>query len=124
MKILIDMNLSPRWVGMLVRAGVEAAHWSVLGAGNAPDAEIMAYAGENNWVVLTSDLDFGTILAATGGDKPSVVQIRARDVSPDAIGGQVIAAVRAMRAELTEAALLTVDLDRTRMSLLPLRPRE
>jgi predicted nuclease of predicted toxin-antitoxin system len=37
----------------------------------------MAYALANNFVVLTHDLDFGTILAATQGNKPSVVQIRA-----------------------------------------------
>jgi len=28
MKLLVDMNLSPRWVGWLASVGVEAAHWS------------------------------------------------------------------------------------------------
>ncbi len=41
MKIVIDMNLSPRWVNVLVQAGFEAEHWSTLGAANAPDTEIM-----------------------------------------------------------------------------------
>jgi len=36
MKLLLDMNLSPRWVGVLADAGIEAAHWSLLGAKNAP----------------------------------------------------------------------------------------
>jgi hypothetical protein len=44
MKLLVDMNLSPRWVHLLTAAGIEAAHWSTLGAANAPDAEIMAFA--------------------------------------------------------------------------------
>jgi len=43
--------------------------------------------------VLTHDLDFSAILAATHGEKPSVVQIRAEDVSPDVIGKQVIIAL-------------------------------
>jgi len=43
----------------------------------------MAYASVNGYVVLTHDLDFSAILAATQGEKPSVVQIRADDVSPD-----------------------------------------
>lgn len=90
MKLLIDMNLSPRWVGVLADAGFEAAHWSTLGAKNAPDSEIMAYASAHNYVVLTHDLDFSAILAATHGEKPSVVQIRAEDVSLDVIGRQVI----------------------------------
>ncbi|WP_254055149.1 DUF5615 family PIN-like protein [Methylomicrobium sp. wino1] len=114
------MNLSPRWIGWLVNAGIEAAHWSTLGANNAPDSEIMAYASANNYVVLTHDLDFSAILAATHGEKPSVVQIRAEDVSPDVIGLQVIAALRQMATELENGALLTVDPNRTRMRLLPL----
>ena len=123
MKLLVDMNLSPRWISVLADAGIEAAHWSTLGANNAPDSEIMAYANVHDYVVLTHDLDFGAILAATHGEKPSVVQIRAEDVSPDVIGKQVIAALRQMAFELEEGALLTVDPNRTRMRVLPLRPR-
>ncbi len=70
--------------------------------------------------MLTHDLDFSAILAATHGDKPSVVQIRSEDVSPDVIGGLVIDALRQMSAELDEGALLTVDPNRTRLRVLPL----
>ena len=122
MKLLVDMNLSPRWAGLLLDAGIGAVHWSTLGEKNAPDSEIMAYASANDYVVLTHDLDFSAILAATHGEKPSVVQIRADDVSPDVIGNQVIAALRQMESELEEGALLTVDPNRTRLRLLPLRP--
>lgn len=120
MKLLVDMNLSPRWVPLLAEAGIETAHWSTLGANDAPDAEIMAFAKVNGFVVLTHDLDFGAILAVTHGDKPSVVQIRAADVSPDVIGTQVIDALRQMASELEEGALLTVDPIRTRLRILPL----
>lgn len=123
MKLLVDMNLSPRWVSLLADAGIEAAHWSMLGATNAPDAEIMAFAQANGYVVLTHDLDFSAILAVTHGDKPSVVQIRAEDVSPDVIGRPVIDALRQMTTELEEGALLTIDPHRTRLRLLPLQPR-
>lgn len=123
MKLLVDMNLSPRWVGVLTEAGMEAEHWSTLGAHNAPDPEIMAYARANDFVVLTHDLDFSAILAATNGEKPSVVQIRGEDVSPDVIGKQVIAALRQMAVELQDGALLTIDPGRTRMRLLPLQSK-
>ena len=108
---------------MLNAAGFEAAHWSTLGAHNATDSQVMAYARANDCVVLTHDLDFGAILAASHGDKPSVVQIRAEDVSPEVIGNQVIIALRQMATELEAGALLTVDPSRTRLSLLPLQPR-
>lgn len=123
MKLLVDMNLSPRSVSLLADAGFEAAHWSTLGAANAPDAEIMAFAKANGYVVLTHDLDFSAILAATHGEKPSVVQIRAEDVSPDAIGKPVSDALLQMTAELEEGALLTIDPNRTRLRLLPLHFR-
>lgn len=119
MNLVVDMNLSPRWVSALEQAGVSAMHWSNLGAMNAPDTEIMVYALEHDCIVLTHDLDFGAILAATHGHKPSVVQIRAEDVSPDVISNQVVAALRQMAAELEQGALLTVDVNRTRLRLLP-----
>jgi predicted nuclease of predicted toxin-antitoxin system len=31
MKLLVDMNLSPRWVSPLTDAGIKAAHWSWRG---------------------------------------------------------------------------------------------
>ena len=123
MKLLVDMNLAPSWVGVLVDAGIDAAHWSTLGAGNATDSEIMAYAKVNDCIVLTHDLDFGAILAANHGKKPSVVQIRAEDVSPQAIGNYVIAALRQMATELDEGALLTIDTNRTRLRVLPFQSR-
>ena len=121
MKLLIDMNLSPRWTRMLGDAGFIATHWSTLGPPNARDAEIMAFAKANDYVVLTHDLDFSAILAATQGNKPSVVQIRAEDVSPDAIGQPVVRALHQMSVELTNGALLTIDPSRTRLRLLPLQ---
>jgi len=121
LKLLVDMNLSPRWVSVLADAGIDAAHWSSHGAKNATDTEIMRYARTNDYVVLTHDLDFSAILAATHGEKPSVVQIRAEDVSPDAIGKQIIAALHQMKSELEEGALLTIEPSRTRLRVLPLR---
>jgi hypothetical protein len=83
----------------------------------------MAYERADDYVVLTHDLDFGAILAATHGEKPSVVQIRADEVSPDVIGKQVIVALRQMASDLEEGALLTIDPNRTRLRLLPLQSR-
>jgi predicted nuclease of predicted toxin-antitoxin system len=120
MKIVIDMNLSPRWVQVLKDAGLETVHWSAIGLATAKDSEIMTYAAGNDSIVLTHDLDFGAILAVTHGEKPSVVQIRAEDLRPEVIGKRVINALHQMKAELESGALLTIDTKRIRLRLLPL----
>ncbi len=75
----------------------------------------------HDYVVVTHDLDFSAILAATSGERPSVVQIRSDELSPDIIGPHVVAALRQMRTELEAGALLTIDSDRMRLRLLPVR---
>ena len=121
MKLIIDMNLSPNWVQVLKEGGIEAIHWSDLGAQDSPDATILAYALEHQYIVLTHDLDFSAILASTNIEKPSVVQIRSTNVSPAAIGKQVIAALIQMTDELADGALVTVEPLKTRLRLLPFR---
>jgi len=120
MKLLVDMNLSPAWVETLRQAGWEAAHWSSLGNPRSPDAEIMRFARENDWVVFTHDLDFGSILAHTQAGKPSVFQVRARDVTPGHLGSLVIQTLRQFTKELETGTLVSVDEARQRVRLLPL----
>lgn len=120
MRLLIDMNLSPKWVTFLHSAGFDAAHWSNVGVSTAADSEIMASAKAEHWIILTHDLDFGSILAATGGDAPSVVQIRADSLSIDANGASVVAALHAVAEALENGALVTVEPARTRVSMLPI----
>lgn len=120
MKLVIDMNLAPRWVEALAAAGIQAWHWSTIGAATALDEEIMAWAIAENCVVLTNDLDFGAILATSRRAKPSVVQIRGDNLNPDAIGEKVIAALRQLEAELLSGALVIVDPVRTRLRILPM----
>jgi len=124
MKLLLDMNLSPRWAGFLAEAGFEAVHWSSAGTANASDSDIMAYARAQDYVVLTHDLDFGAILAVSHGEKPSVVQVRSQDVRPEAIGLLIVNAIRQMTMELEQGALLTIDSKRTRIRILPLQSRD
>lgn len=124
MKILIDMNLSPSWTGVLKDAGIEAVHWSKIGPANTPDPTIMAHAAANGFAILTNDLDFGIALAIAQTEKPSIVQIRGEDLRPASIADQVLSALRQMQAELEEGALLTIDPKRTRLRILPLRKSE
>jgi len=120
MNIILDMNLSPRWAVLLNQVGFHAKHWSEIGEPASTDEEIMDYARKTDAVVLTHDLDFSAILAATQGNKPSVVQLRSA-IPPSAETLHFIAsALRQMQAELQVGALVTIDSARARIRLLPL----
>ncbi|MFM6255795.1 MAG: DUF5615 family PIN-like protein, partial [Dolichospermum sp.] len=43
---------------------------------------------------FTHDLDFGSLLAATGANTPSVIQIRTQDILPSSIEDIVISALK------------------------------
>ncbi|MGO9740110.1 MAG: DUF5615 family PIN-like protein [Roseiarcus sp.] len=120
MKLLVDMNLSPHWTFVLRRAGFECEHWSHLGAPDGPDAELFAFAAREGWTIFTHDLDFGAMLAATRGIGPSVVQIRADDLRPEAVAPFLITALRQAEADLAAGALVTVEPARARIRILPL----
>lgn len=120
MRFLVDMNLSPRWIPFLQTAGFDAVHWSTVGAGDASDRAVMQWAAARDYVVLTNDLDFSAILAATQRRKPSVVQIRGDLLTPSAIGAAVLRAISQTRQELVDGALISVDPGRARIRILPL----
>jgi predicted nuclease of predicted toxin-antitoxin system len=120
MRILIDVNLSPQWKASLRRNGFDAEHWSEIGALDAKDREIMAWARENDYVVFTNDLDFSAILASTQAEGPSVLQIRARSVLPSRRETDVVRALNQFKEELEAGAVVSVDLQRARARILPL----
>ena len=119
-RIVVDMNLSPDWVPLLVAAGWHAVHWSTVGDPRASDQAIMQWAVANGRVVFTHDLDFGTALALTHAAGPSVLQVRADDVLPDHIGLLVLAALRQHDSDLAKGALVVVDERKSRVRVLPI----
>ena len=123
MKILIDMNLSPDWVAAFAAENIESVHWSAVGDPRAEDTEIMEYARANDYIVFTHDLDFGTLLALTQAESPSVVQVRAQNILPSHLANTVIAVLRANEESLKQSALIVVDEGRARVRILPLQRR-
>jgi len=87
---------------------------------SADDRTILDWARTNGRIVLTHDLDFGAILAATETDAPSVVQIRVQDVLPANLGPRMVSILRAYESNLTAGALIVVETGRQRVRILPL----
>jgi predicted nuclease of predicted toxin-antitoxin system len=122
MRLLIDMNLTPRWVQFLRNAEYEAVHWSSVGANSAKDSEICDYARRNAYVVLTNDLDFPQILAHTRQGGPSVVLLRGEPLVLEARGPALLRALKDCETELDQGAIVTLDWsDKPRARVLPLR---
>ena len=120
MKVLLDMNLPLRLAGLLTKKGIETVHWFYIGAPNAKDTEIMEYAHENNYTVLTCDLDFSAILSATHGLKPSVVQLRFQCLDTENTATLLVSALLQNESELEKGAILSIDIKKARVRLLPL----
>ena len=120
MKLLVDMNLSPRWVVYLRQFNFVSEHWSNVGAHTALDHEILEYASAFGFIVLTHDLDFSGILSVTKARQPSVIQIRSQIPHPLTMGVQVVNAIEQYAKELSQGGLLTIGQKITRVRLLPI----
>ena len=122
MRLLIDMNLTPRWVPFLQDAGYEVIHWSSAGAITAQDREICDYARRHAYVLMTNDLDFPQILAHTRLSGPSILLLRGEPLIPEARGSALLGALRDCESELKQGAIVTLDWsDRPRARVLPLK---
>ena len=100
--------------------GIEAIHWSAAGAATAADSEIMEFAQDHGYTILTHDLDFSTILAAEHQNRPSIIQLRTGDIGPDVAAPLIISALRQAAAEIEEGAILTIEINKARLRILPL----
>ena len=120
MKLLLDMNLTPKLVSALKGRHIDTIHWYTIGAPDAADYEIMSYASENDCVVVSHDLDFSTILSSTHGKKPSVIQLRTNYLDIEQIAELIAATIDQFTNEINEGAILSLDVNRSRLRMLPL----
>jgi predicted nuclease of predicted toxin-antitoxin system len=87
---------------------------------NGARREILTWAREHQFVLITNDLDFSAILAATFEQTPSVVQVRTQDLLSEVAVSIVVRAVEAYREAIAGGALLSIDEAGTRVRMLPL----
>lgn len=120
MRFVIDENMSQKWARELNARGHRAEHWLEIGKRAAPDADVLQYARSVDAVVLTCDLDFGDILAASGSKTPSVLQLRPGKMRPEILIHRVLAAINQHSRLLEAGVLLTIDLKKSRARALPL----
>lgn len=75
MKLLFDQNLSPRLVTEVADLFPESAHVQDLGLARAADIPLWTFARENDFIIVTKDVDFSD-RSALVGFPPKVIWIR------------------------------------------------
>lgn len=120
MKLLVDMNISPDFCRAIAASNVTATHWSEIGKHNESDVALMKYARDHGYVVVSHDLDFSAILAASGAHGPSVIQVRTQDVLVPRFVEILLTAIGQFHTELDTGAIVMVDADRAKVRVLPI----
>lgn len=70
MRFLADMGISPKTVAFLRELGHEVVHLYEEGLYRLDDPAILTKAREERCILLTHDLDFGELIAASGANCP------------------------------------------------------
>ena len=120
MKILLDMNIPLKYADLLSKKDIECIRWSDVGAPTATDLKIIEYARNNDFVILTFDLDFSAILSMTHDLKPSIAQIRASVIHAEEATNLIFTSLLQKADDLKKGAILSIDLKKSRIRLLPL----
>lgn len=120
MKFLVDEALQDEVAHRLAGAGHDASHIRLLGLAGHTDDEVMALAISEDRVLVTTDTDFGTILALTGADGPNVLLLRGIGDSVTERVAAILDALPRVEYELSEGAVVVIEEDRYRVRYLPI----
>jgi predicted nuclease of predicted toxin-antitoxin system len=119
-RFLLDMGISPKTAVFLIQSGHEASHLVSEGLERLPDPEILGKARRENAVLLTHDLDFADLLAASGDDLPSVIIFRLRSMRPQIVNRYLEMILSQHEERLRQGVILSVTDASIRSRALPL----
>src|SRR6266702_3500941 len=91
LKFLADMNISPLTVRKLRSHGYSIIRVSDILPANSSDRTILTLAQHDDFIVVTQDLDFSTLVAISGQTVPSLITLRMSDSSPESVTNRLLA---------------------------------
>jgi predicted nuclease of predicted toxin-antitoxin system len=121
LKLLVDMNLSPLTVRNVVASGWDCVRVSDLVRADISDHDILELARNQNRVIVTQDLDFSTLLALSGFDRPSLITFRLSVPTPEIVTRRLLDVLVSYESALADGCAITVDDRLVRMRRLPIR---
>lgn len=119
-RFLVDMNLSPRIVTDLRQRGWDILRVSQVLPMDAPDSEILEFARQQNRVIITQDLDFSSLLALGGYEKPSLITFRLSVPDPETVTRKLLESLPDIEEKLLEGCAVVIDDRRVRVRRLPI----
>ena len=114
------MGISPNTVVNLTDAGHDAVHLVDEGLDRLPDSEILSKARIEERIVITHDLDFGDLMAASGARLPSVIIFRLANMAAVNVNRYLELIVKNHSEVLQQGAILSVSEQRIRVRTLPI----
>ena len=120
MKFLADMGISPKTVEFLNRMGYGAVHLHSEGLDTLPDSDILDKTRREKRILLTHDLDFGELMAASGSRLPSVITFRLRNMRPTRVNGYLNQIIINHQDELVQGVIISVAEGQIRVRRLPI----
>jgi predicted nuclease of predicted toxin-antitoxin system len=119
LRLLADMNISPKTVALLREQGWDIVRVPELLPLDAPDEQVLERARADGRVVVTQDLDFSTLLALSGEDRPSVVTLRLATSDPEIVARRLLEVLPEVGGALQEGSAVTVEETSVRIRKLP-----
>jgi predicted nuclease of predicted toxin-antitoxin system len=120
MRFLADMGVSMRIVEWLRSSGHDTIHLRDEGLQRLPNGEIFQKAIREQRIVLTFDLDFGEIVAGSGGGSVSVILFRLRNTRADFVVQRLKSVLEQSTEELEQGAVVLVEDGRHRVRRMPI----
>ena len=120
LRFLVDMNLSPRIVTNLSQQGWDILRVSQVLPMDIEDSEILEFARQENRVIITQDLDFSSLLALGGYEKPSLITFRLSVPEPETITRKLLELLPHIEDRLAEGCAVTIDDRKARVRRLPI----
>lgn len=119
MRFLADMGVAWRIVEWLRSEGHDAVHLREEKLHRLPNGEIFEKADTERRIILTFDLDFGEIVALSGGRSVSVILFRLHNTRTPHVMDRLKKVLQESAQALEEGAVVVVEEARHRIRRYP-----
>jgi len=120
-RLLLDECLSQRLVPLLEEAGHDVIHVVDNGLGGRVDDDVLESARTEGRVLVSSDTDFGELLARGDAALPSLILFRQGNRAPEHQAATLLGNLEQVADDLDAGAIVVFTNDNIRIRRLPIQ---